>query len=73
LVRAGVGLAAIPQFNLYHFDYPDLVRRQLDFRGLERRLYVVQPGGRALDAAARAWLDWMMANPPTLPVTMGQN
>jgi DNA-binding transcriptional LysR family regulator len=54
LVRAGVGLAAIPQFN---------------FRGLERRLFVVQPEGRTLDAAARAWLDWMMANRPALPVT----
>ena len=64
LVRAGVGLAAIPQLNLHDFRYPDLVRHQLDFRGLERRLFVVQPAARALDAATRAWLDWMMAHPP---------
>jgi LysR family transcriptional regulator, carnitine catabolism transcriptional activator len=64
LVRAGIGLAAIPQFNLHDFRYPDLVHRDLDFRGLERRLFIVQPAGRALGAAARAWLDWMMAHPP---------
>ena len=73
LVRAGVGLAAIPQFNLYHFHYTDLVRRHLDFRGLERRLFVVQPEGRTLDAAARTWLDWMMANRPALPVTNSED
>lgn len=64
LVRAGVGLAAIPQFNLHDFHYPDLVRHDLDFRGLERRLFVVLPAGRPPGAPAKTWLDWMMAHPP---------
>jgi LysR family carnitine catabolism transcriptional activator len=64
LVRAGIGLAAIPQLNLYDFHYPDLVRRELMLKGLERRLFVVQQGGRPLSAAAQALLDWLVAHRP---------
>jgi DNA-binding transcriptional LysR family regulator len=64
MVRAGLGIAAIPQFNLYDFHHADLVRRELNFQGLERRLFVVQPSGRALSFAAQALHDLLVRRRP---------
>jgi DNA-binding transcriptional LysR family regulator len=41
LVRAGIGLAAIPQLNLYDFHYPDIERPESHRAG-------VSAGGRRL-------------------------
>jgi len=57
MVRAGIGIAAIPELNLYDFHHHDLARRKLRLPGLVRRLYVVQPVGRHLSSAAEALLD----------------
>jgi DNA-binding transcriptional LysR family regulator len=65
MVRAGIGIAAIPQFNLYDFHHGDLVRRKLTFRGLERRIYVVRPIGHELSFAAQALLDLLEQRRPT--------
>lgn len=65
MVRAGIGIAAIPQFNLYDFHHGDLVRRKLTFRGLERRIYIVRPIGHELSFAAQALLDLLEQRRPT--------
>lgn len=64
MVRSGIGIAAIPELNLYDFHYADLVRRKLQLPGLERRIYVVQPRGRTLSAAAEALWELMDQHRP---------
>ncbi len=70
MVRAGLGIAAIPQFNLLDFRHPDLVRRELAFHGLVRRIYVVRPRGRALSFAAQALHDLLLERRPVAPPTL---
>lgn len=65
MVRAGIGIAAIPQFNLYDFHHDDLVRRELAFRGLERHIYIVRPIGHKLSFAAQALHDLLKQRRPT--------
>lgn len=67
MVRAGIGIAAIPQFNLHNFHHADLVRHELDFRGLERRLFIVRPLGRTLSFAAQALHDLLEQHRPAAP------
>jgi len=67
MVRAGIGIAAIPQFNLYDFHHGDLVRRELDFKGLERRLFIIRPLGRELSFAAQALHELLVQQRPTAP------
>jgi DNA-binding transcriptional LysR family regulator len=69
MVRAGIGIAAIPQFNLYDFHHDDLVRRELAFRGLERRIYIVRPIGRELSFAAQALHDLLEQRRPTAAIS----
>lgn len=64
MVRAGLGIAAIPQFNLHDFRYPDLVRRELDFAGLERHIHIVRPRARPLSSAAQALHALMLRQRP---------
>jgi DNA-binding transcriptional LysR family regulator len=66
MVRAGLGITAIPEFNLYDFHYPDLVHRELRFRGLIRRVFIVRPRGRPFSFAAQALYDLLIAKPPAL-------
>lgn len=65
MVRAGIGIAAIPELNLYDFHHTDLVRCALRFPGLERRLYVIRPRGRRFVAAAQALWELMEEHRPT--------
>jgi len=64
MVRAGLGIAAIPEFNLYDFHHADLVRRELNFQGLERQLFVVQPSGREMSFAAQALHELLLRRRP---------
>ncbi|MBS0500370.1 MAG: LysR family transcriptional regulator [Burkholderiaceae bacterium] len=64
MVRAGLGIAAIPELNLYHFHYADLVRRDLRLPGLERRIYLLQPRGQILSVAAQALWELMHQHKP---------
>ncbi|MGE0313059.1 MAG: LysR family transcriptional regulator [Lautropia sp.] len=64
MVRAGLGIAAIPQFSLYDFHYPDLIRRELPFRGLVRRTYLVRARATPLSIAAQALHDLMWSRRP---------
>jgi DNA-binding transcriptional LysR family regulator len=67
MVRAGLGITAIPEFNLYDFRYPDLVHRELQFRGLIRRIFIVRPRGRPFSFAAQALHDLLMERRPKAP------
>lgn len=64
MVRAGLGIAAIPQFSLHDFHHSDLARRELPFRGLVRRIFIVRPRGRPLSIAAQALHDLLLERRP---------
>lgn len=64
MVRAGIGIAAIPRFNLLDVQAPDLARKPLHFSSLIRRIYIVTPRDRRLTRPARTLLDWLNRHPP---------
>jgi DNA-binding transcriptional LysR family regulator len=65
LVRAGIGIAAIPRFNLLDFHAHDLTRKPLHFGSLIRRIYIVSPRDRRLALPARTLFDWLNRHPPS--------
>ena len=52
LVRAGLGISVVPSLTLFHFRDPEIATRPLAWRGLTRRLYLVQRRDRSLSLAA---------------------
>lgn len=64
MVRAGLGITAVPELTLFHFQHPDLVTRPLDAPDLVRQIFVVRRRDGSLSAAARALLEWVEARRP---------
>jgi DNA-binding transcriptional LysR family regulator len=66
LVRAGLGISIVPALTLFHFEQPGLATRPLGWKGLARRLYLVQRRDRGLSLAAQALHEMVLTRPPAI-------
>ena len=69
MVRAGLGVSAIPSLTLFHFQQKGLVTRPLHWPELTRKIYLVRRRDRSLSIAAQALYTQLMANRPTVAST----
>ncbi|MBF5004419.1 LysR family transcriptional regulator [Diaphorobacter caeni] len=65
MVRAGLGISAIPSLTLFHFQQPGLVTRPLLWPELTRQIYLVRRRDRSLSSAAQALYTQLMTHRPT--------
>jgi DNA-binding transcriptional LysR family regulator len=64
MVRAGLGVSAVPTLALYQFRGTGLALRPLRWPGLQRHIYLVRRRDRGFSVAAQGLYDWMMARRP---------
>ena len=64
MVRAGLGISAIPALTLFHFQQQGLVTRPLHWPELTRQIYLVRRRDRSLSVAAQAMYSLLMKNRP---------
>jgi DNA-binding transcriptional LysR family regulator len=64
MVRAGLGISAVPTLALYQFRGAGLALRPLRWPGLQRHIYLVRRRDRGFSVAAQGLYDWMMARRP---------
>ncbi|QIL72937.1 LysR family transcriptional regulator [Diaphorobacter sp. HDW4B] len=64
MVRAGLGISAIPALTLFHFQQQGLVTRPLHWPELTRQIYLVRRRDRSLSVAAQAMYSLLMENKP---------
>lgn len=64
MVRAGLGISAIPALTLFHFQQEGLVTRPLHWPELTRQIYLVRRRDRSLSVAAQAMYSLLMKNRP---------
>jgi DNA-binding transcriptional LysR family regulator len=68
MVRAGLGISAVPALALFHFRQPGIVTRPLGWAGLTRRIYLVRRRDRSLSLAAESLHALVMQRkPPAAP------
>jgi DNA-binding transcriptional LysR family regulator len=68
LVRAGLGISAVPALTLVHFQHPDIVTRELALPGLVREIFLIRPRDRSLSLAALALYEFLLARRPVMEV-----
>ena len=66
MVRAGLGISAIPALTLFHFQQEDLITRPLHWPELSRQIYLVRRRDRSLSVAAQAMYELLMNNRPVI-------
>ncbi|CAN5333720.1 LysR family transcriptional regulator [soil metagenome] len=66
MVRAGLGISAVPTLTLFHFDHPELVTRPITAKGLQRDIFVIRPRDRSASVAAAALLATFERHKPSV-------
>ncbi len=65
MVVAGLGMTVVPTLTLFQFERSDLVRRQLELKGLTRRILLVRRKSGVLSVASRSLYDLMILRRPS--------